>query len=106
MSAIPVAISRGDVADYVAALAFIYTLMIIAKIVIGWVVTARGSLPYWGPLRAVTNFIEESVDPYLNIFRGLIPPIGGGRMALDLTPIIALVVLGLGSSIIVGLIRG
>lgn len=29
-------------------------------------------------------------DPYLNLFRGLIPPIGG---TLDLSPILALVVL-------------
>lgn len=106
MIELPMAITRGDVADYVSALAFIYTLMIIGRIVIGWVVTARGSLPYWGPLRAVTNFIEEVVDPYLNLFRGLIPPIGGGRMALDLTPIIALLLLGIVSSIVVGLIRG
>lgn len=105
MSAIA-AIDRVDVAQYVDNLFLVFVILIFARIAISWVVTFRGSLPYNAPLRAVTGFVEETVDPYLNLFRRVLPPIGGSRMALDLTPIIALIVLMIARAIIVGLING
>ena len=32
--------------------------------------------------------MEEVTDPYLNVFRRFIPPLGGGGFALDLSPIL------------------
>ena len=43
------------------------------------------------PLRAVTGFIEESTNPYLNIFRSFIPRIG----PLDVSPIVGILVLSI-----------
>ena len=100
------AINRGDVASFVDNLFLVYIIMIIAWIVIGWVVAFRGSIPYNRPLRAVTGFIEETVTPYLNVFRRLLPPIGGGGMAIDLSPMIGLILLFVVQGITVGLIRG
>ena len=45
-------------------------------------------MPYNPTLRAVLDFITETTDPYLNLFRRFLPPIGGGGFALDLSPII------------------
>ena len=100
------AIDRYDVASFVDNVFLIYIIMIIAWIVIGWVVAFRGSLPYNAPLRAVTGFIEESVTPYLNLFRRILPPIGAGGMALDLSPMIGLILLFIVQGIVVGLIQG
>ena len=50
-------------------------------------------MPYQPWLRAVLDFITETTDPYLNFFRRFLPPIGGGGFALDLSPIIGLIVL-------------
>jgi uncharacterized protein YggT (Ycf19 family) len=100
------AIDRGDVASFVDNLFLVYIIMIIAWIVIGWVVAFRGSIPYNRPLRAVTGFIEETVTPYLNLFRRLLPPIGAGGMAIDLSPMIGLILLFLVQGITVGLIQG
>jgi uncharacterized protein YggT (Ycf19 family) len=94
------------VASFVDNLFLVYIIMIIAWIVIGWVVAFRGSIPYNRPLRAVTGFIEETVTPYLNLFRRLLPPIGGGGMAIDLSPMIGLILLFVVQGITVGLIRG
>ena len=105
MSALLAAIDRNDVAQYVDSLFLVYIILIFARIVISWVVTFRGSLPYNPVLRAVTNFIESVVDPYLNLFRRFLPPIGGGRMALDLSPIIAVFLLFILQGIVVGLIN-
>jgi uncharacterized protein YggT (Ycf19 family) len=105
ISALTAAIDRNDVAQYVDSLFTVYLILIFVRIVISWVVMFRGSLPYNRPLRLVTEFIEQVVDPYLNLFRRLLPPIGGGRMALDLSPIIGIFALILAQGIIVGLIN-
>ena len=105
MSSILLAIDRNDVAQYVDSLFLVYIIMIFARIVISWVVTFRGSLPYNPVLRAITDFIEQVVDPYLNLFRRFLPPIGGRGMALDLSPIIAVIVLLVLQGIVVGLIN-
>lgn len=105
MSTLLVAIGRNDIAQYVDSLFFVYLIMIFARIVISWVITFRGSLPYNPALRAVTGFLESSVDPYLNFFRRFLPPIGGGRMMLDLSPIVGVLVLVLVQGIVVGLIN-
>jgi uncharacterized protein YggT (Ycf19 family) len=73
--------------------------------VLSWIINFRGSLPYNPALRAVTGFIEQVVNPYLNLFRRVIPPIGGSRMALDLSPIIGVLVLVVMQGIVVGLIN-
>lgn len=106
MSPITAAIDRGDVASYVNSIFTIFIILIISWIVIGWVVMFRGSLPYVRPLRVVTDFIEETVTPYLNIFRRVLKPIGIGGMGLDLSPMVAIIVLVLMQSIVVGLIAG
>lgn len=102
---VPVAIDRGDIAQYVDSLFLVFIILIFAKIAISWVITLRGSLPQNEPLRAVVGFIESTVNPYLNFFRRFLPPIGGGGMALDLSPIIGLLLLFLLQGIVVGLIN-
>jgi YggT family protein len=44
-------------------------------------------------------------DPYLNLFRRFLPPVGGRGLALDLSPILAIVVLLVVQAVVVGLIR-
>jgi YggT family protein len=100
------AIDRNDVAVYVEALFYVMIILIIARIAMSWYISFRGAIPYITPLRAVTGFIEETVDPYLNLFRRRLPPVGGGGLSLDLSPMIGLIVLGIAQAIIVGLIRG
>ena len=88
-------------ANYVSALLFVYFVLIIANIVLSWVQQFR-PIPYNLPLRAVLGFIEESTNPYLNLFRPWVPRIG----PLDISPIVAILVLSIGGGLIVGLIEG
>ena len=99
---IPLALDRGDVADYVGALFLVYVILIFARIVISFI----PQMPYRPWLRSVLDFVTETTDPYLNFFRRFLPPIGGGGFALDLSPMIGLVVLFVAEAIVVGLIRG
>ncbi|HET7454862.1 MAG TPA: YggT family protein [Solirubrobacterales bacterium] len=99
---IPLALDRGDVADYVAALFLVYVILIFARIVISFI----PRMPYRPWLRAVLDFVTETTDPYLNFFRRFLPRFGGGGFALDLSPMIGLIVLFVAEAIVVGLIRG
>ena len=102
MTLLLAAITRDDVATYVNALFIVYIILIFCRILMSYL----PRVPYSVPLRAVLDFISESVDPYLRIFRRVIPPIGGGAMAFDLSPIVATFVLFILQAIIVGLIAG
>jgi YggT family protein len=99
------AIDRVDVANYVDALFTVFLILIIARIVLSWIQMFR-PIPYNVPLRATVGFVEESVDPYLNVFRRLIPPIGGGGMGIDLSPMIGIILLLILQNVVVNAIAG
>ncbi|MDQ2699706.1 MAG: YggT family protein [Actinomycetota bacterium] len=96
------ALSRGDVASYVSALFTVYIVLIFLKILLSWI----PRIPDNPALRAVIRFINETTDPYLNIFRRVLPPVGGGGMALDLSPMIGVIVLFIAQSMVVGIVGG
>jgi YggT family protein len=75
---------------FVFALFTVYTILILLNILLSFV----PRIPYHPWLRAVLDFITETTDPYLNLFRSFIRPIGGGSFAFDPSPIIALIALG------------
>ena len=94
------ALTRNDIADYVSALFLVYLILIFARILLSWI----PRLPYNRYLRAVVDFIHQVTDPYLNLFRRVLPPVGGRGLALDLSPIIAVVVLLIAQTVVVNLI--
>jgi YggT family protein len=98
----PLALSRGNVADYVQALFLVYFILIFANIILSFV----PRMPYNLWLRAVIDFIHETTDPYLNIFRRIMNPIGGGPISIDLSPMLALLVLFVLDGIIVRALLG
>ena len=99
------AIDRAEIANYVDALFTVFLILIITRIVLSWIQMFR-PIPYNVPLRATVGFVEESVDPYLNVFRRWIPPIGGGGMGLDLSPMIGIILLIIVQGLVVGAIEG
>jgi YggT family protein len=100
-----VALTREDVATYVDALFTVYFILIITRIILSWIQQFR-PIPYNMSLRAVIGFVEDSVDPYLNIFRRWIPPLRLGGAGIDLSPIVAIIVLLIVQSLVVNAIAG
>jgi YggT family protein len=82
-------------ASFVNALSYVYLLMIIAYVVLGML-----PLPYNRILAAVRDFLEQTVSPYLSLFRRFIPPLG----PIDISPMIAIFVLVAATRIVVSLI--
>jgi YggT family protein len=96
------AITRNDVADYVETLTLVYLVLIFVRIIMSWI----PRIPYNRFLAGFLKFVTDVTDPYLNLFRRVLPPVRLGPGALDLSPIVATFVLIIVSAIVTDLIRG
>ena len=96
------AVTRADVARYVQTLVYVYFVFIFIRIIMSWI----PRIPYNRTLDAVLNFVRDVTDPYLNLFRRFLPPLRLGAGALDLSPIVATIVLLVVGRIVANLIHG
>ncbi len=94
------AITNHDVARFLSNLVIVYVVLIFLEILMSWIPRR----PYYVWLDRVIKFIHETTEPYLRLFRSFIKPIGGGQFAFDPSPMIAVLVLIIGSEIIIGAI--
>ncbi len=72
----------------------VYSFIIVVYVLMSWIPTSRGIIA------DIYRVLGTICDPYLNFFRKYIPPIGG---MLDISPIIALLVLQFGVRLIVAI---
>ena len=96
------AVTRSDIASYVSALFTVYIIIIFVYILLNLVLSLGLRIPYSRWSDAVMNFLRDIAEPYLRLFRRLIPAVGG----FDFTPMIALIVLYVVQSIVVNAISG
>jgi YggT family protein len=99
---LPLALTRGDAADYVHTLVLVYIVLIFIRIIMSWI----PRIPYNRYLDVALNFVRDVTDPYLNLFRRFLPPVRLGPGALDLSPIVATFVLIIVGGLVEGAIRG
>ncbi|MDX2230146.1 MAG: YggT family protein [Leptolyngbyaceae cyanobacterium bins.349] len=69
-------------ANTLAAFITIYMVMIFIRILLSWFPNVNWFDPPF-------SILSQLTDPYLNVFRNIIPPLGG----LDLSPILAILLL-------------
>lgn len=94
--------ARDDIAGYIDTLVLVYTILIIAYILSTLIFSAGGRVPYARWSSWLLGFLRDVSEPYLRIFRRFIPPLG----PLDLSPIVAILVLQIVGGIVASLIRG
>lgn len=95
--------ARTDVAGYLETLIYVYTLLIVAHIVVQLLFAFGVRPPYSRATDAVLTFLRDICEPYLRIFRRIVPMVG----MLDFSPIVAILVLTLINAVVVrGIIRG
>jgi YggT family protein len=98
-----IASARTQIADYLSTLIYVYTLLIILYIVIQLLFSVGIRPPYSRTLDAVLGFLRDVCEPFLRIFRRVLPSFGG----LDFSPILAIFTLQIVNSILVNdLIHG
>jgi len=85
----------------IVGLAFeLYWLAIIGRIVLSWVPLRSGTFAY-----RVYSVLYDATEPYLRLFRRYLPTIRFGNAALDLSPLVGLVVLVVVQQIVVRVIQ-
>jgi YggT family protein len=73
----------------------IYTYMLIIRVLLTW-------FPNISWYNQPFSTLSQLTDPYLNIFRSIIPPLGG----IDISPILAILLLQVAGSLLSGLQPG
>jgi uncharacterized protein YggT (Ycf19 family) len=74
----------NSIQSFVSVFIYVYTLLILAYIVTSWV-----RMPYSPWLNRVQRFLYDVCEPYLRLFRRILPTFG----PLDLSPVVGVVVL-------------
>ena len=82
---------------WVRAFVDVYTILIIAWIILAWI-----RLPYNLWISRVRTFRDDTVSPYVGIFRRFLPMFG----PLDLSPMAAIIVLQVGERILQSVLDG
>lgn len=75
---------------------YLYYILLIVRIFMTW-------LPNIDWHSQPQKWVRSVTDPFLNLFRGVIPPIGG---MLDISPVIAIILLQILQGIICGFLQG
>lgn len=73
-----------QIRDFVNVFIGVYILVILVYIITSWI-----RLPYSPWLNRIQRFLYDVCDPYLRLFRRVVPPLG----PLDLSPMLAVIVL-------------
>ena len=82
--------------NFVQVFATVYTLIIFAYILTSWV-----RMPYSPWLNRIQRFLHDVSEPYLRLFRRVLPSMG----PLDLSPWIAIIVLWLLSEVLINVLE-
>jgi len=69
----------SNVKSFVHVFVYVYTLLILAYVISGWV-----QMPYSPWLNRIQRFLYDVCEPYLRLFRRILPTLG----PLDLSPIV------------------
>jgi uncharacterized protein YggT (Ycf19 family) len=95
--------TRTDVADFLSTVIYVYSLVIIVYIITNLLFAAGLRPPYNRTVDAILGFLRDVSEPYLRIFRRVMPSFGG----FDFSPILAIFALAIINSVIVrGIIHG
>jgi YggT family protein len=98
-----VASVRTEVADFLSTVIYVYTLIIIVYIVMNLLFAAGIRPPYSRTTDRVLGFLRDVCEPFLRIFRRLVPAMGG----FDFSPVLAIISLYIINIVVVqGIIHG
>jgi YggT family protein len=85
--------SIGLLATTLSSFLQIYFALMIIRVLLSWF----PNINWYDPPFSI---LSQLTDPYLNLFRSIIPPLGG----IDFSPLIAFFVLQFGSEFLIGLL--
>ena len=79
--------------DILCIVLTVYTIVLFVRVLVSWAYMFGFRPPMSGPLRTILDLIEDVTEPVLRPLRAMIPPVRAGGMGLDLSIIVAFVIL-------------
>lgn len=80
---------------FIVTVADVYSMMLFVYVLMSWIPQKNGIIG------DIDTILGRLCDPFLNLFRRFIPPIGG---VMDISPIVALIVLQFAVRLIVSIL--
>lgn len=97
------ATARTDIAGVLASVIYVYIILIICHILVQLLFAAGIRIPYSRASNAVIQFLRDTCEPFLSLFRRLLPGFGG----FDFSPMLAIFTLTIVNRVLVeGVIHG
>ncbi|MHB1809847.1 MAG: YggT family protein, partial [Solirubrobacteraceae bacterium] len=93
----PLASARVQIAEYLSTLIDVYTIVIVVYILTQMLFAFGVRMPYSRASDLVLKFLHDVCEPYLRLFRRIIPSFG----SIDFSPLAAIIVLEAVNALIV-----
>ena len=94
---------RTTAADYISTVVYVYIVLIFLYVILQLLFSVGLRLPYSRATDAVLTFLRDVCEPLLRLFRRILPSLG----PIDISPIVAIIVLELLNGLLVqGILRG
>ncbi len=75
----------------------LYQILIVVECVLSWV-------PARGAIYDLHQAVRQLTEPFVDLFRQLIPALGGGGVRIDFSPMIAIIALDLAKRLVITLL--
>jgi YggT family protein len=85
--------ARSALLDILCVVITVYTILLFVRVIVSWAYLFGFRPPFSGPLRTLLDLLDDVTDPVLRPLRAMIPPIRAGGVGIDLSIIIAFVIL-------------
>jgi YggT family protein len=85
--------ARSALLDIVCVVLTVYTILLFARVIVSWAYMFGFRPPLSGPVRKLLDLLDDVTDPVLRPLRAMIPPIRAGGVGIDLSIIVAFVIL-------------
>ncbi|HSD49621.1 MAG TPA: YggT family protein [Actinomycetota bacterium] len=85
--------AENVVLDVLRWIVSIYTIILFVKVIVSWALMFGFRPPISGPVRWLLDLLDDVTEPVLRPLRRLIPPVRAGGIGLDVSIIVAFVIL-------------
>jgi YggT family protein len=85
--------SDGALHELLCLVLTIFTILLFIRVIASWAQLFGFRPPISGPVRTGLDLLDDVTEPVLRPLRGMIPPIRAGGVGLDLSIIVAFVIL-------------
>jgi YggT family protein len=86
-------VARSALLDVLCIVLTVYWILFLIRVIVSWAFAFGFRPPLSGPMRKILDLLEDVTEPVLRPLRALVPPVRAGGVGLDLSILIAFIIL-------------